>query len=145
MTHATSTKWEDNQRYPSGRNSLSAEDEAHLREALKRCSAGTFEAACQFRRTGRLDQLPRIVLGLIERFVEPDLRPKLKHPNDELCLTEDLGLDSLTMMEIVILAEEVLQVSITNDELRRLRTLGDVRQFIEGKLGGLPQPARRAI
>ncbi len=145
MTHTTSSKWENNPLYPPARNPFTAEDEAHLREALKRCSAGTFEAACQFRRTGRFDHLPKIVLGLIERFVEPDLRPKLKHPNDELCLTEDLGLDSLTMMEIVILTEEVLQVSINNDELRRLRTLGDVRQFIAGKLGGLPQPARRAI
>lgn len=43
-------------------------------------------------------------------------------------------------MEIVILTEDVLPVTITNEELRHLRTLGDVSKFIEGKLRGLPLP-----
>lgn len=43
-------------------------------------------------------------------------------------------------MEIVILTEDVLPVSINNEELRHLRTLGDVKQFIECKLRGLPLP-----
>jgi len=44
------------------------------------------------------------------------------------------------MMEIVILVEEVLQMSINNEELRNLRTIGDVKQFIECKVRGLPLP-----
>jgi len=51
------------------------EDEAALREALKRCSPSTFEAAVQFRKTGNPEHVPAIVIGVIERFVEPDLRP----------------------------------------------------------------------
>src|SRR3954468_23482480 len=102
------------------------EDEAALREALKRCSPSTFEAAVQFRKTGNPEHLPAIVIGVIERFVEPDLRMKLKDADDDLRLIEDLGIDSLTMMEIVILVEDVLQMSINNDELRNLRTVGDV-------------------
>ena len=72
--------------------------------------------------------------------MEPDLRAKLKDPDDDLRLIEDLGIDSLTMMEIVILVEEVLQMSINNEELRHLRTIGDVKQFIECKVRGLPLP-----
>ena len=124
--------------------SFTAEDEAHLRETLKRCPASTYQAACQFRKTGRIEHLHAIVLGVIERYVEPDLRSKLRQPQDDLLLIEDLGLDSLTMMEIVILAEDVSQISINNDELRQLRTLGDVRHFIAGKLGGLPLREQRA-
>ena len=116
------------------------EDDAYLREALKRCSAPTYEAACQFRKTGNTEHLPAIVLGILERYVEPDLRAKLKNPDDDLRLIEDLGIDSLTMMEIVILVEDVLQMSINNEELRHLRTLGDVKQFIECKVRGLPLP-----
>jgi len=116
------------------------EDDAYLREALKRCSASTYEAACQFRKTGNTEHLPAIVLGIIERYVEPDLRAKLKNPDDDLRLIEDLGIDSLTMMEIVILVEDVLQMSINNEELRQLRTLGDVKQFIDCKVRGLPLP-----
>ncbi len=117
-----------------------AEEDALLRESLKRCSASTYEAAAQFRKTKNTEHLPAIVLGIIERFVEPDLRGKLKDPDDDLRLIEDLGIDSLTMMEIVILVEEVLQMSINNEELRHLRTIGDVKLFIECKVRGLPLP-----
>src|ERR1041384_7525446 len=87
------------------------EDEAALREALKRCSPSTFEAAVQFRKTGNPEHVPAVVIGVIERFVEPDLRMKLKDADDDLRLIEDLGIDSLTMMEIVILVGDGLQMS----------------------------------
>ncbi len=116
------------------------DDDAALREALKRCSPSTFEAAVQFRKTGNADHMPAVVIGVIERFVEPDLRSKLKDADDDLRLIEDLGIDSLTMMEIVILVEDVLQLTINNDELRNLRTVGDVKTFIDCKIRGLPLP-----
>jgi 3-hydroxyacyl-[acyl-carrier-protein] dehydratase len=119
---------------------LPPEDDATLRESLKRCSASTYEAASQFRKTKNTEHLPAIILGIVERFVEPDLRPKLRDPDDDLRLIEDLGIDSLTMMEIVMLVEEVVQMSINNEELRNLRTIGDVKQFIECKVRGLPLP-----
>ena len=116
------------------------EDEATLRESLKRCSPSTFEAAVQFRKTGNAEHVPAVVIGVIERFVEPELRTKLKDADDDLRLIEDLAIDSLTMMEIVILVEDVLQMSINNDELRNLRTVGDVKTFIDCKIRGLPLP-----
>lgn len=116
------------------------EDEVTLREGLKRCSPSTFEAAVQFRRTGNADHVPAVVIGVIERFVEADLRNKLKDAGDDLRLVEDLGIDSLTMMEIVILVEEVLQMTINNEDLRNLRTVGDVKTFIDCKIRGLPLP-----
>src|SRR5687767_1218989 len=120
--------------------SFAPEDEAALREALKRCSPSTFEAAVQFRKTGNPEHVPAVVIGVIERFVEPDLRTKMKDAGDDLRLIEDLGIDSLTMMEIVILVEDVLQMTINNDELRTLRTVGDVKTFIDCKIRGLPLP-----
>ncbi len=119
---------------------FSAEDESALRESLKRCSASTVEGAIQYRKSHDVAQIPVVVIGVIERFVEPSLRAKLKGSDDELRLVEDLGIDSLTMMEIVILVEDVLQMQINNDELRNLRTVGDVKVFIDCKARGLPQP-----
>jgi 3-hydroxyacyl-[acyl-carrier-protein] dehydratase len=116
------------------------EDETALREALKRCSPSTFEAAVQYRKTGNPEHVPAVVIGIIERFVEPDLRTKLKDADDDLRLIEDLGIDSLTMMEIVILVEDVLQLTINNDDLRNLRAVGDVKIFIDCKIRGLPMP-----
>jgi acyl carrier protein len=111
------------------------EDDKYLRDALKRCSPTTREAACAFRRTGSPDHLPAIVHGLIEHYVERGARAKLSRPDDGLRLVEDLAIDSLTMLEIVFLAEDVLQISIDNDELRPFRTVGDVKRFIASKLG----------
>ena len=125
---------------PTTPKTFGPEDEAALRESLKRCSPSTFEAAVQFRKTANPEHVPAVVIGVIERFVEPDLRIKLKDADDDLRLIEDLGIDSLTMMEIVILVEDVLQMSINNEELRNLRTVGDVKTFIDCKIRGLPLP-----
>ncbi|WP_225919699.1 phosphopantetheine-binding protein [Actomonas aquatica] len=119
---------------------FSIEDESALRESLKRCSPATIEAAIAYRKTQEASHLPAVIIGVIERFVEPDLRAKLKEADDELRLVEDLGIDSLTMMEIVILVEDVLQMQINNEDLRNLRTVGDIKTFIDCKVRGLPPP-----
>ncbi len=140
MPDAVSTNSATTKPLPTTPKPFAPEDEAALREALKRCSPSTFEAAVQFRKTGNPEHVPAVVIGIIERFVEPDLRMKLKDADDDLRLIEDLGIDSLTMMEIVILVEDVLQMSINNDELRNLRMVGDVKTFIDCKIRGLPLP-----
>ena len=140
MSEALSHSPANNKPFPVLAKPFAPEDETALREALKRCSPSTFEAAVQYRKTGNPEHVPAVVIGVIERFVEPDLRVKLKDADDDLRLIEDLGIDSLTMMEIVILVEDVLQLSINNDELRNLRTVGDVKMFIDCKIRDLPLP-----
>ncbi|HTQ29900.1 MAG TPA: phosphopantetheine-binding protein [Opitutaceae bacterium] len=120
--------------------SFTPEDEAALTEALKRCSPATIEAAVKFRKTGDPAYVPAVVIGIIERFAEPDQRAKLREADDDVRIIDDLGIDSLTMMEIVMLVEDTLQMSINNDELRHLRTLGDIKVFIDCKIRGLPLP-----
>ena len=119
---------------------FTAEDETRLCEALKRCSPLTRDAACQFQRTGDFEHVPVIVRGVIERYIERDRRATLHAVGPTLRLVEDLGIDSLTMMEIVMLAEEALPLTISNEELRHLRTLGEVEQFVVSKLRSLPPP-----
>ena len=111
----------------------SPEDDPVLRDALKRCSPATYYAACKFKKSRQPADLNIVVLGIMERFVERELRTKLSAAADSLRLREDLGLDSLTMMEIVMIAEEVLRITVSNEELTKLRTLGDVQAFILAK------------
>lgn len=122
----------------------SPDADAQLGEALRRCSPETRDAARAYRGTGDLRHVPAIVRGVIERFTDHDRRHLLQTADPGLRLVEDLGLDSLTMMEIIMLAEEVLPLSISNDELRLLRTVGDVEQFITAKLRGEPAPLTSA-
>ena len=120
-------------------------DDAGLRETLKYCAPSTYQAACLFRQTARPEFLSPIVLGVIERYVEPERRSRLSQPDDQLRLVEDLGLDSLTLMEIVIRLEEVLQLSIRDEELRQFRTLGEIRRLIESSLAGELPAERPAV
>jgi 3-hydroxyacyl-[acyl-carrier-protein] dehydratase len=113
---------------------ITPKDDDGLRDALRRYSPATREAACQFRRTGNAVHLPAIVQGIIEHCVEHAARDNLARAGDNLRLVEDLGIDSLTMLEIVFLAEEVLEISIENEEVRTLRTVREVKQFIASKL-----------
>jgi 3-hydroxyacyl-[acyl-carrier-protein] dehydratase len=46
------------------------------------------------------------------------------------------------MLEIVMLVEQTLQVSIDNEELKDLRTLGDVKQYLDAKVRGVEPPSR---
>ncbi len=140
MTQAADTTWGSSGSLPGAAGSLPSADEEYLRDALKHCSAATYEAARQFRRTGSAEYLPAILLGIVERHVEPDLRGKLTEPDDDLRLIEDLGIDSLTLMEVVALTEDVFQISISSRELGELRTVGHFKRFMTFKLCGLPVP-----
>ena len=117
-------------------NKLSEQQKQELTEELKRCPAGTIEAALKFREEKDPDQVPIIVMGVIERFLEPESRPILKKGDMETSLMEDLGIDSLTMLEIVMLLEKTLQISFNNEELLELRTLNDVHNFMDAKIKG---------
>ena len=116
-------------------------DDQALRDALKRCHPDVITAALAYRNHGDAALLPVIISGVIERFVEPDLRPRLINASDDLRLADDLGLDSLTMMEIVMLTEEVFSINISSEELRHLCTLGQIKSFVSGKVQGLTTSA----
>ncbi|MDQ3616729.1 MAG: acyl carrier protein [Actinomycetota bacterium] len=45
--------------------------------------------------------------------------------------TDDLDVDSLSMVEVVVAAEEKFNVKIPDDEVKNLRTVGDAVSFIE--------------
>ena len=116
--------------------------EEDLKELLKRCPVGTYEAALSFRKNKDTAQVETIVLGIIDRHLEPDQREILADSDDTLRMYEDLGMDSLTMLEVVMLVEQTLEVSIDNEELRDLRTIGDVKAYLNAKAKGEEPPKR---
>ena len=44
--------------------------------------------------------------------------------------TDDLDIDSLSMVEVVVAAEEKFGVKIPDDEVKNLKTVGDAVSFI---------------
>lgn len=49
--------------------------------------------------------------------------------------TEDLDIDSLSMVEIVVACEEKFGVTIPDDEVKNLKTVGDAVAYIERAQG----------
>jgi acyl carrier protein len=49
----------------------------------------------------------------------------------EKSFVDDLDVDSLSMVEIVVAAEEKFGVRIPDDQVKNLRTVGDAVSFIE--------------
>jgi acyl carrier protein len=63
------------------------------------------------------------------------------HPQDNL--REDLGVDSLTMIELLFKIEEAFDLEIPDEDLSKFATVGDVIAYVEGRLDPAA-PARAA-
>ncbi len=49
--------------------------------------------------------------------------------------TDDLGADSLAIVELVLALEEKFDVKIPDDEVDQIRTVGDAISYIKARLG----------
>lgn len=49
----------------------------------------------------------------------------------EKSFTDDLDVDSLSMVEVVVAAEEKFSVRIPDDQVKNLKTVGDAVTYIE--------------
>ena len=115
---------------------LTENDLADLKEALRRCSPETLEAAIRYREKADLAAIPKIVYGILDRYQPATAAVKLAEANENTRLLEDIGLDSLTLLEIVLSIEEVLLLRIENEELRGIRTIGQLNNFLHAKITG---------
>ena len=68
------------------------------------------------------------VIEIITKSLQPDDPKKVTL---EARLVEDLGADSLDMVELVMALEEDLKVEITDDAAKNIKTVQDVISFIE--------------
>ena len=82
-----------------------------------------------------LDELIGIVNGiLVEEFeADPDRLVPTAH------LNKDLGLDSLDGVDLVVAIEKAFSCRIGEEEARRIRTLGDIYDQVQGRLRALDE------
>ena len=55
--------------------------------------------------------------------------------SEESVLTDDLGLTSLDLISIVGDVEDSFDISVEDEAMESLETVGDVLDYIEGRLG----------
>ena len=51
----------------------------------------------------------------------------------ESSITEDLGADSLDVVDMIMSIEEEFDVEIPDDEIENMKTVGDIVKYIESK------------
>jgi acyl carrier protein len=117
---------------------LTDEQVAEIRQQFKRCSEETIDAIVKFRQTGDTTLLPVIVRGVVRRYLPADKAGLLDTATEQTNLTE-LHIESLTMLEIVLDIQDAVDVVSEDAELREVKTLADVRKFLELKLAAKQQ------
>ncbi len=112
--------------------------EQDIIRALKRCNEASIAAALRFQSSHDAADLSLIIQGVLERDLPDTHTGALATATDSTRLVEDLGMDSFGMMEVVMTAEEVFGISVANQELREVTTLGTLKTFIMAKVKGEP-------
>lgn len=54
--------------------------------------------------------------------------------NQDSLIVEDLGADSLDIVDIIMTIEEEFEIEVPDEEIENIRTVGDVVKFIESKI-----------
>jgi acyl carrier protein len=121
------------------RTSATAGGAATLNEpgdGIRHLPAPAQAAFARFQAEGDPAMLDPVMLGVLEHFAPGPPNPPLSDLPGGTRLIEDLGYDSLTMVEVVFFTEELFGISVTNAEVLQVHTLDDLRGFIRRKLAG---------
>jgi acyl carrier protein len=107
-----------------------AEAQKRAAESLVGFPPRVIEAYLAYAQGGDPHSLDVVVLGVLQFY----LAKKPGNPLDTLPgttrLLEDLGSDSLTMMDTIFMAESLLDIKIDDTELARLTTLDELRGYV---------------
>lgn len=83
---------------------------------------------------------PELLNKVMEMIVEADGSVKLTDLTPDTNLEKDLGFDSLTRMEAVMELEDEFGITIADEDLEKLTTVGAVAEYIAARLSEQPQP-----
>jgi acyl carrier protein len=87
-----------------------------------------------FRANGDVAALDPLIFAILEHYAPRErTRPLAEYPGSAL-LVEDLGFDSLAITEVVFFTEELFEITIANEEILAVRSLDDLRAFIQTKV-----------
>ncbi len=101
-----------------------------LEDELDRAPKGTREALSAFKESGDLDQLEVFAKGIIARNIDDAYAEVLNKADDSTRMVDDLGIDSLTMLEIAMTFEDALGIELIDDELSGIKTYGGMREYL---------------
>jgi acyl carrier protein len=105
---------------------------------LRHFSQDVRDAFTRFRESGDAADADFVVLAAVRDHIPNKAAVRPAALDDGKILIDDLGFDSMAITELVFFLEDLFQVAITNDEIVRVRTVGDLRAFVRQKISGAP-------
>ena len=87
-------------------------------------------AYVDFAEKGELASLDVVVLGVLQFYLAKKPKESLDTLPGSTRLIEDLGGDSLTMMDTVFMVESLFDIKIDDNDLVRLETLDSLREHL---------------
>lgn len=71
------------------------------------------------------------MLEEIKELVAESLGTKVEDLTEETSFSDDLNADSLDLFEMVMELEDKFEVKIPTEDLEKIKTIGDVKDYIE--------------
>jgi acyl carrier protein len=94
-----------------------------------------------FAESGEQACLDVVVLGVLQFYLAKKPKESLDALLGSTRLIEDLGCDSLTMMDTVFMVESLFDIKVDDNELARIATLDDLRDHLRQLVKGSATPA----
>lgn len=88
----------------------------------------------RFQAEGDVGALDVVMSAILEDFIPRHPATPIGECSSETRLIEDLGFDSLAITELVFFTEELFGITIANEELLQVRTIGQLRAFVRRKV-----------
>jgi acyl carrier protein len=76
------------------------------------------------------------ILNRVKKVTVEELAVKEEEVIESASFTEDLGADSLDLVELVMAYEEEFGIDIPDEEVGQIKTVGDAVKYVSAKLNG---------
>ena len=105
-----------------------------LEEKLRHLPLDARAAFRRFQAEGKAADLDVVIFAILEDFIPKKTGQALAGLPGDTPLMDGLGFDSLAITEIIFFAEDLFGISISNEEILKVRTIDDLRLFIRRKV-----------
>lgn len=109
-------------------------NESDIDERFLNLNPHALAAIRQYRGSHQPELVQTIVNGIVEKYLPPEMRAQaaeaMKAPNA-------FGIESVTLMEIMLDIQDALGLEITDNELRGLKNFDDATNLLRQKVAAL--------
>jgi len=105
-----------------------------IRDELRGLPQSTVAAALRFHGDGRIESFFDMLPGIIAWHLPRGAAKPPETLEDGMRLSQDLGLDSLALMEMAFKLDDLLGVRIESSDVKSTATVGELKALLETKL-----------